>query len=136
MAKRTRVSVAPLIIEKHPIDYDGYPFITLIKYRDEHRLAIVDNADGSTVHAYVLDLCGPTTVEEATVIQVAAHWWEHSREKFPLSFEFSRAGLSDQVAQIYRSFSIEHITRAIGPLTSFNMMEGVSTKRRKCKLAT
>ena len=42
--KRIRGNPLPLIIEPHPADYVGYPFITLIEYRDTHLLGIIDNA--------------------------------------------------------------------------------------------
>jgi len=123
----------PLIVEEHPDDYEGYPFITLIQYRDEHYLAIIDNADDKAIHAYVLDYCGPEQVSENSIVDIAADWWEERRDRFPISFEFSRLGLTNEVSRIHKSFNIEYVKRIIGPLPKFEMSEVSSVKRRKRK---
>lgn len=131
--QQTKQKATPLIIEPHPKDYSGYPFITLIQYRQQHILAIVDNADNDAIKAFVLDLCGPERVDEELVISVASDWYEQSRTKYPLSFEFSKRGLSDHMTKIYKSFNIEFISRVIGPMPKFEMNKVISTKRRRRK---
>ncbi len=135
--KRTRGNPYPLIIEPHPEDYDGIPFITLIQFRNsndtKHFLTIVDNADTSVIKSYVLDMCGPEAVDEEQVINVASYWYENSRDRYPVSFEFSRQGLAKSVERIYRTFSIEFVTRVIGPLPKFEMGEVKQVRRRRRK---
>jgi hypothetical protein len=133
MKKRTRGNPLPLIVESHPANYNGYPFITLVKYRDDHLLTIVDNADDKNIHAFVLDWCGPEGVNEKFIVDIAAMWWEHRRERFPISFEFSRLGVSAESSKIYKTFNVEFVKRVIGPLPRFDMTEVVSVKRRKRK---
>ena len=133
MTKRTRGNPIPLIVEKHPDGYTGYPFITLLQYQDKHLLSIVDNIDKKTVKSFILDLCGPEQVNEELLINIADDWYEHRRDKFPLSFEFSRLGVSEEMNKIYRTFNIEYITRVIGPLPKFEMAEIRSVKRRRKK---
>lgn len=124
----------PLIIEPHPADYDGYPFITLIQYRKEHSLTLVDNADDKMIRAFVLDMCGPSQVDEELLIGIAADWFEkHKNLIYPISFAFSRMGVSNEASKIYRTFNIEHVTRVIGPLPKFEMKETRSIKRRRRK---
>lgn len=131
--KRTRGNPVPLIVEEHPADYDGYPFITLIQYRKEHILAIVDNADDKTIRSFVLDLCGPCQVDEEQVIGVASSWYENRRDRYPVSFEFSRMGMAMETGKILRSFNAEFVTRVIGPLPRFDLNEVQSVKRRRRK---
>ena len=133
MKKRTTATQVPLIVEPHPDDYNGYPFITLIQYRKQHVLTIVDNADDKNIGVFVLDLCGPAQVNEERVIEVAALWWSEKRSRYPISFEFSRVGLSTDTSRIHRSFNIEFVTRVIGPLPRFEMDDVHSIKRRKRK---
>lgn len=135
MSKRTkRANTVPLIIEPHPKEYDGYPFITLIQYRKEHTLTLVDNSDDKLVKAYVLDMCGPANVDEETLINVAKEWYDDGgMEKYPVSIAISRLGLAQEANRIYRTFNIEYITRVIGPLPSFAMKQVHSVKRRKRK---
>ena len=131
--KVSRSAQVPLIVEPHPDDYDGYPFITLIKYRDHHTLNIVDNADDKTIKTYVLDMCGPESIDEESVISIAAEWYENSRSKYPISFEFSKRGISDAMSRILRSYNIDFVTRVIGPLPSFEMKSIRATKCRRRK---
>ncbi len=131
--KRIRGNPLPIIIEPHPEDYAGYPFITLIEYRDNHLLGIVDNATDKMIKAYVLDLCGPTSVDEDFVISVASNWYRDSKDRYPISFEFSKLGVADSVKSIYKSFAVGFVTRIIGPLPKFEMSEVKSIKRRRKK---
>jgi len=130
---RTRVNSIPLIIEPHPANYDGYPFITLIEYRDAHLLGIIDNSSDKMIKAYTLDLCRPELVDEELVIAVAIQWYENDKDRYPLSFEFAKQGLSDVVKRIYRSYAISFVTRIIGPLPRFEMNKVSKIKRRKRK---
>ena len=133
MKKRTRGNPVPLIVEDHPDDYDGYPFITLVQYRKQHVLTLIDNADDKHIRHFVLDLCGPSKVDEERLIEVATRWWEQKKDKYPISFEFSRLGMTKHVSAIYRTYNIEYVTRVIGPLPRFEMAEITSIKRRKRK---
>jgi len=131
--KRVRGNPLPLIVENHPKNYDGYPFITLIQYRDQEVLGIVDNTTDKMIKAYILDLCGPTEVDEENIINVASMWYVESKDRYPLSFEFSKQGMSEEVRGIYRSYAIGFVTRVIGPLPRFEMGEVKSVKRRRRK---
>lgn len=131
--KRIRGNPIPLIVEKHPDNYNGYPFITLIQYKDQDLLVIVDNVDDKNIDAYVLDLCGPENVNEEHIIETVYPWWNERRENFPVSFEFSRLGMTAIVSKIFRSFHIEYVTRVIGPLPLFEMEEVTRIRRRKRK---
>ena len=131
--KRSRGNPVPLIREEHPSDYTGYPFITLLQYQQDPILTIVDDADDKRIRAYVLDLCGPQSVDEETLINVAIEWFTVNAEKYPLSFELARRGLTAEATQVYRSYNIEFITRVIGPLPAFNMSATPSIKRCRRK---
>ncbi len=132
--KRVRGNPLPIIVEKHPKDYDGYPFITLIQYRDKQLLGIIDNTTDKMIKAYVLDLCGPSKVNEELIIEVAKEWYATSRNRYPISFEFSKIGLATNVKDIYRSFAVGFVSRVIGPLPRFDMGEVKSIKRRRRKI--
>lgn len=124
----------PLIVEPHPADYQGYPFITLIQYRKEHTLTIIDNADDKSIRAYALDMCGPTMVNEEVLITVAHEWFSSGEyERCPVSIAFSREGISSEAMKIYNVYNIEFVTRVIGPLPKFEMKKVRSVKRRRRK---
>lgn len=131
--KRIRENQTPLIVEAHPDDYTGYPFITLIQYCNQHILAIVDNASEKNIKAYVLDLCGPADIDEELVIRIAVEWFQTKKTQYPLSFEFSQLGISGDMSKIYRTFNTDFVTRIIGPLPNFEMKSVQSVKRRRRK---
>lgn len=129
----SRLVPPPLIIEQHPIEYKGYPFITLIQFKNTHILCIIDNADESNVHAYVLDLCGACGLNEELIISIANKWYINNSKKYPLSIEFSKHGVTGETQNIYKTFQIEYISRIIGPLPSFKMVTNAKVKRRRKK---
>lgn len=131
-----RKSQPPLIIETHPEEYEGFPFITLIQFKTEHILCIVDNADDTYINAYVLDSCGSSGVDEQQLIEIAAEWDLRSRLKYPLSIEFSKRGITKMTQALYKTFPIEFVSRVIGPLPSYPMSEITKIRRRRKKQIT
>lgn len=132
--KRRKIShQAPLIVESHPDDYTGYPFVTLIQFNKKHLLTIIDNSDDSSVSAYVLDLCGPEKINEEHIIAVVSDWYYNRRDKYPLSFEFSIQNMTETTSKIYKTFNTDFVTRVIGPLPTFKMTADTNIRRRKRK---
>lgn len=129
----SKKSPAPLIVEAHPKDYSGFPFITLVQYRKHPMLAIIDNATDDVIRAFVLDLCGPEKVDEELIIQVAAEWYLNNRQNIPISVEFSRLGIAAATSKIYRTLNVEFVSRVIGPVPRYPMSTVKSIKRRRRK---
>lgn len=123
----------PLIIEKHPDNYNGYPFITLIQFNKLNYLTIIDNSTHQHINCYVLDLCVAEKIDENIVILAANEWFHNSKDKFPVSIEFARQNITQHTSKIYRTYNTEFITRVIGPLPQFNMSGVTRVKRRKRK---
>lgn len=126
--------LTPLIVEPHPDNYNGYPFITLIQYYQEHILCIVDNVSDKMIKAFVLDHCSNVGIDEEHVIAIASEWFNKNKDKHPLSIEFSIRGIS--LSPIYRSFNIEYVTRVIGPMSQYDMGDNVKIRRRRKKTTT
>lgn len=134
MARKNK-NACPLIVEEHPDDYEGYPFITLIQYsNDQEFLTIVDNSTDKTISAFVLDMCGPEKINEKLLIEIASKWYySGNRYNYPLSIELSKLGLAEEMSRIFRTYTIDFVTRVIGPLTVFNMTEKPKIKKRRRK---
>jgi len=130
---RVKKPIAPLIIEPHPRDYNGLPFITLVQYRKQSMLVVVDNMDNDTLKSYVLDLCGPEGIKEELFLSVVSEWYDCNRQSYPVSIEFSRRGMAKLITNIYRTISVEFITRIIGPIYTFPVNNVRSIKRRRRK---
>lgn len=123
----------PLIVEAHPEDYDGYEFITLIRYNDVNYLTIVDNTDKKFINCYVLDFCKTVGIAEDVVIDIVEKWYTSSKDSYPVSIEFSKMGLTDDMSKILRSFTLDYVTRVIGPLPFFSMKGTIKVRKRKRK---
>ena len=123
----------PLVVEPHPSDYEGYDFITLIRYNDESFLNIVDNVSKKYIYGYVIDLCGPEQFDEELLIRVAYDWFYTNGDRYPISIEFSKRGILGQAETILRAFPLDYVTRVIGPLPHFNMGGPTKVRKRKKK---
>ena len=135
MTTRKRIKqTTPLVIEPHPTDYSGYPFITLLQFCQDRILCIIDNTTEKMIKAYVLDFCTPTGVDEEAIIEIAEYWFNNTRDQYPLSIEFSKRGLSGDFSKIYRNYNIEYITRAIGPVPKYDMGDSIQIRRRRKKV--
>lgn len=132
-SKAERKNAVPLIVEQHPIEYTGFPFITLVQYRSQPLLAVIDNADGDVVRAFILDMCGPESVSEDTIVNVVSDWYENNRANYPISIEFSKRGMTAMTSKIYRVLSMEFVSRVIGPMPVYPMSQVKSIKRRRRK---
>lgn len=129
----TRKPKCSLLIESHPRDYNGYPFISLIQYQDQTMLAIVDNMDDTKIQAYVLDYCGPENVDEQRLIRVALDWFENGRDSYPISIAFAKNNLITDTSRIYRILNVNFVTRFIGPANKYTISQCQTVKRRKRK---
>lgn len=124
----------PLIIEPHPPEYNGYEFITLIRYNDENNLCVIDNSNSKQIIAYVLDLCGPHQINEDTFINIVAEWWGKGyKNHYPLSIQFSKMGLAQDMSKIIRTYPIDYVSRIIGVLPEYKMSGSYKVKKRKRK---
>ncbi len=122
-----------LIREDHPDTYNGYKFITLIKYNGDTFLNIVDNIVNNQIVAYVIDFCNNSEVDELALIELADYWYSNNKNKHPFSIEISKRGLSNYYNKILRNFPVDYVTRVIGPLPEFNMGGPKKIKRKKKK---
>lgn len=128
----------PLINEPHPETYAGPPFLTLIRFNDKDYINIVDNVINNEIVTYVLDLCPKEfdykpELKEQQLIEIAYDWYEESKASYPISIEFSRRGISVDATKILRRFTVDYVSRVIGPLPRFEMGGPFKVKKRKRK---
>lgn len=122
-----------LLIESHPKDYVGYPFITLIQYQDQTLLTIVDNMDESKIMAYCLDYCGPERIDEQKIVSMARDWFEHYSKLYPISIYFAKHDMIETTAKIFHVLNINFVTRFIGPANTYSVSQTHHIRRRKRK---
>jgi hypothetical protein len=127
MAKR---KIPGLIIERAE-DQGNYYFLSVLEYRRENYLVIVDNITDEEVGAYVLDYAQQEGMNLRDVMTIATQWFYRASYKYPLSFEFSRLGIAQRTNRIYKTFELAHVTRLIGKDYKFELQAPPKVRRRR-----
>jgi hypothetical protein len=121
----------PNLIVEHVEDNGNYFFLSLIEHRNEKYLAVIDQVTDDSVGAYVLDFAKQEGLDMKDLMSLITLWFYKAHSKYPLSFEFSRMGVSTQTNKIYRTFELAHVTRVVGNDFRFNIQEEPKVKRRR-----
>lgn len=120
----------PLVFEELS-DNSNYIFLTLIEYKDVKYMTIIENVVGQEIHAYVLDKVTAQGLDLKVFMDIALKWFYSNSEKYPLSFEFAKLGLSESTKPVLNVFNINAITRIIGKLFTYETKPTFKTKKRK-----
>lgn len=106
-------------------------YLSLIEYKRENYLAVIDNISTHEISAFVLDYAHQERIDMRHFLSIVNHWFYKSADKHPLSFEIAKLGLTAQLSPLYRSFDINFVARVVGHPFSFNMEPKSKVKRRK-----
>lgn len=127
MSKR---KIPSLIVERAE-DQGNYYFLSVLEYRRENYLVIIDNITDEEVGAYVLDYAQQEGMDLRNLISFVTVWFYRGSQRYPLSFEFSRIGISPRTNKIYKTFELAHVTRLIGKDFRFDLNTAPKIKRRR-----
>lgn len=127
MAKR---KIPGLIIERAE-DQGNYFFLSVLEYRRENYLVIVDNITDEEVGAYVLDFAQQEGMNLRDLMTLITQWFYRASHRYPLSFEFSRLGVAQRTNRIYKTFELAHVTRLIGKDYKFDLLVAPKVRRRR-----
>lgn len=122
--------IPPLILEEVQASAN-YLYLTMIEYKKERYLTIIDNIQGSDIKAFVLDHASAEGMDVQHILSIANLWYYRSSERYPLSFEFAKLGIKDQVAPILRTFNLDHVTRMIGKIFVYDIDAKPKVKRKR-----
>lgn len=106
-------------------------FLSLLEYRKEKYLVIIDNVTDDEIGAYVLDVAKQEGLDLKLLLTVITQWFYRASYKYPLSFEFSRLGMTPMTNRIYKTFELAHVTRLVGNDFRFNLDSSPKVKRRR-----
>lgn len=127
MAKK---KIPPLVVEDIKDKANLY-YLSLIEYKRENFLTIIDNITSNEISAYVLDYAQQEKIDMQHFLSIANHWFYKSAHKHPLSFEIAKLGLTSQLSPLYRSFDLNYVARVVGHPFSFDFTPRTKVKRRK-----
>ena len=124
----------PNLIVEFASDSGTMYFLSVIEYRRENYLAIVDNISSDEVGAYVLDFAQQERLDLQQLMTIVTRWFYSGSVAYPLSFEFSRLGISPMVNRIYKTFELAHVTRLIGYDFRYDFETPPKIRRRRATL--
>lgn len=124
----------PNLIVEFASDSGNMFFLTVLEYRRQNYLAIIDNVTSEEIGAYVLDFAQQERLDLRQLMSVITLWFYRGSGKYPLSFEFSRLGMSPMTNRIYKTFELPHVTRLIGNDFRFDLETPPKIRRRRVSL--
>lgn len=122
--------IPPLHIE-HVKDNVNLYYLSLIEYKREKYLTVIDNIMPHEVSAFVLDFAEQEKINLVNFLSLVNNWFYKSAHLYPLSFELSKHGLTQYMSPLYRTFDKNFISRIVGRPFEFNMEPNTKVKRRK-----
>jgi len=93
-------------------------YLSLVEYKRETYLCIIDTIGPDQITAYVLDYAEQEGIDIPNFLRFVTRWFYGRSEKVPLSVAIARAGLTKQLSPIFRSFDASYVSRIIGCLFS------------------
>ncbi|WP_407306188.1 hypothetical protein [Acinetobacter sp.] len=130
MSKR---KIPQLVVERAE-EQGNYFFLSVLEFRNETYLVIVDNITEDGIGAYVLDFAQQEGINLRQLISIATCWFYRGSYRYPLSFEFSRLGLAHLTNRIYKNFELAHVTRLIGNDFRYEIAAPPKIKRRRVSM--
>lgn len=109
----------------------NYLYLSLIEYKREIYLCVIDNISPSTITAFVLDYAEQENVKLNSFLSVVTKWFYSNSDKFPLSIEIARLGLTPHLSPLYKTFDTSYVSRIIGKGFSYESLEKSKVKRRR-----
>lgn len=106
-------------------------YLSLIEYKRECYLCVIDNITDEGINAFVLDYAEQENVKIATFLSIVTEWFYKSSDKYPLSVEFAKKNLTEQIAPIYKTFDSAYVSRIIGHAFSYVRLQENKVKRRR-----
>lgn len=124
----------PNLIVEFVSDSGNSFYLSCLEYRKETYLVVVDNISQYEIGAYVLDYANQERLDIPQLLSIITKWFYSESFNHPLSFEFSKLGMTPMVNGIYRTFELAHVTRLIGYDFKFDFETPPKIRRRRVSM--
>lgn len=105
-------------------------YVSLIEYKRENYICVIDTISPDEISAYVLDNAEAENIPVQHFLSIANIWFYGSSEKHPLSVELAAKGLTDVLSPIYKTFDTNFVSRIIGTAFEHGTVETKIKRRR------
>lgn len=106
-------------------------YLSVLQYRKDHHLVVVDNITNDTVSAYMLDRATQEGIDLKQLLSVVTRWFYEASHKHPLSLEFSKLGMTHATNRILKNFELSHVTRIVGQDFQYDLHTAPKIRRRR-----
>jgi hypothetical protein len=124
----------PSLIVEFASDSGNLYYLSVLEYRRENYLVVIDNISEEEIGAYVLDFAQQERLDVRQILSVVTQWFYRGSGQYPLSFEFSRLGITPMTNRIYKTFELAHVTRLIGNNFNYALESAPKVRRRRVNL--
>jgi hypothetical protein len=124
----------PSLVVERAEDQGNYFYLSVLEYRRENYLVIIDNITEDGIGAYVLDYAQQEGLDLRQLMSVVTEWFYRGSYRYPLSFEFSRRGMAHMTNRIHKNFELAHVTRLIGNDFRFDLTAPPKVRRRRVSM--
>ncbi len=106
-------------------------YLSLVEFKRETYLCVIDNIKPEEITAYVLDYAEQEGIDLKAFLSFTTHWFYARSEKVPLSVALARAGLTKWAAPMFRTFDSAYVSRIVGQAFAFEGEKKVKVRRRR-----
>lgn len=106
-------------------------FMSLLEYKREIYLCIIDQITPTEIGAYVLDFAEQENVPVQEFLSVVTKWFYSKSDDHPLSVEVAKQGLTERCAPLYRTFDTTYVARIVGHAFNYDGMNKSKVRRRR-----
>lgn len=106
-------------------------YLSLVEFKRETYLCVIDNVRPEEITAYVLDYAEQEGIDLQTFLSFTTHWFYARSEKVPISVALAKAGLTTWAAPMFRTFDAAYVSRIVGQTFSFEGEKKPKVRRRR-----
>ena len=106
-------------------------FLSLLEYKREIYLCVIDQVTPTEIGAYVLDFAEQENVPVQEFLSVVTQWFYSKSDDHPLSVEVAKQGLTERCAPLYRTFDTTYVARIVGQAFNYDGMNKSKVRRRR-----
>lgn len=123
--------IIPKLFVEFASDSGSLFYLSVLEYRSQQFIGVVNNIDDDEVGMYVLDFAEPAKVDVRLLFSAITLWFYKSSATHPLSVEFSKLGLTPMADKIFRTFELAHVTRLVGNGFQYDVNAKPKVRRRR-----
>lgn len=105
--------IPPLALELKQ-DPTTLHYLSLLEYRRDTFLVVIDNITETEVSAFTLDYAEQEGIVVADFLSICNYWFYKASNAYPLSFEIAKLGLTKQLAPMLKIYDANNVSRIVG----------------------